>query len=128
MCNFQPVLREDYRIGVPVAGTYSEVFNTEWSEFGGCGISNGTAIVSEDVAMHGFEQSISLTLPPLSVMYFKCVRKKPKRKPKKLAETADGAEAPKKTRKKAEKKAEDSAEAKPKAKRSTKKAAEEKTE
>ena len=128
VCNFQPVLREDYRIGVPVAGTYSEVFNTEWSEFGGCGISNGTAIVSEDVAMHGFEQSISLTLPPLSVMYFKCVRKKPKRKPKKLAETADGAEAPKKTRKKAEKKAEDSAEAKPKAKRSTKKAAEEKTE
>ena len=51
--------------------------------------------------MHGFEQSITLTLPPMSVMYFKCVRKKPKRKPKALA---DGAEKPKrKTASKAKK-------------------------
>ncbi len=112
VCNFQPVLRENYRIGVPIDGTYSEVMNTEWSEFGGCGISNGTAIVSEEIPMHGFEQSISLTLPPLSVMYFKCVRKKPKRKPRKKAETAEGEGTVKKTtrRRTAKAEAENSAE------------------
>ena len=118
VCNFQPVLRENYRIGVPFAGTYKEVLNTEWSEFGGCGISNGTAIVTDDIPMHGHEQSMSLTLPPLSVMYFKCIRKKPKRKPRKLevavktprkkAEKAEAAETeaeakPKRTRKSAKK-------------------------
>lgn len=110
VCNFQPVLRENYRIGIPFAGTYSEVFNTDASEFGGSGITNGTAIVSDDISMHGFEQSISLTLPPLSVMYLKCVRKKPKRKPKKLT---DGETAAKKTTKKssAKKKADSAAEA-----------------
>ena len=98
VCNFQPMLREDYCIGVPFAGTYSEVFNTDSTEFGGSGISNGTAIVSEDVPMHGFEQSIKLTLPPMSVLYLKCVRKKSKRKPKALADGEKPAE--KKPRKK----------------------------
>ena len=92
VCNFQPMLREDYCIGVPFAGTYSEVFNTDSTEFGGSGISNGTAIVSEDVPMHGFEQSIKLTLPPMSVLYLKCVRKKSKRKPKALADGEKPAE------------------------------------
>ena len=116
VCNFQPVLRENYRIGVPFAGTYCEVMNTEWSEFGGCGISNGTAIVSDDIPMHGLEQSVSLTLPPLSVMYFKCTRKKPKRKPRKLeAEN-------KPARKKAAKAEEAGAEAEAKPKRTRKSA------
>ncbi len=125
VCNFQPVLRENYRIGVPIDGTYSEVFNTEWSEFGGCGISNGTAIVSEEVPMHGLPQSISLTLPPLSVMYLKCVRKKPKRKPRKKKEVAERAEAavetaetPKKTtRRRTTKKTDAAGEEAPKPKR-----------
>ena len=131
VCNFQPVLREHYRIGVPYAGTYSEVLNTEWSEFGGCGVSNGTAIVSDEIPMHGHEQSIELTLPPLSVMYFKCVRKKPKRKPRKKAEAVEGEEPKKTTRKRTTKKAAEAAEgeavaeAKPKR---TRKKAEPKTE
>lgn len=131
VCNFQPVLRENYRIGVPIDGTYSEVFNTEWSEFGGCGISNGTAIVSEEVPMHGLPQSISLTLPPLSVMYLKCVRKKPKRKPRKKKEIAERAEAavetaetPKKTtRRRTTKKTDAAGEEAPKPKRTRKKVA-----
>lgn len=129
VCNFQPVLRENYRIGVPFDGTYSEVMNTEWSEFGGCGISNGTAIVSDQIPMHGFEQSISLTLPPLSVMYFKCVRKKPKRKPRKKAEASTGEEAAVKTTRTRTKKTEAVAEgeAAPK-KRTRKKASTEKAE
>ncbi len=79
VCNFQPMLREDYRMGVPFDGTYCEVFNTDRPEFGGAGITNGSAIISDRVPMHGFEQSLKLTLPPTSVMYFKCTRKRPKR-------------------------------------------------
>ena len=128
VCNFQPMLREDYRIGVPFAGTYSELLNTDAVEFGGSGISNGSAIVSDDIAMHGFEQSISLTLPPMSVMYFKCIRKKPKRKPKALA---DGTEKKKRTStKKAKAEAEGETAEKPKktVKPRAKKTAEKKTE
>ena len=135
VCNFQPVLRENYRIGVPDAGTYCEVLNTEWSEFGGSGISNGTNIVSEEVPMHGFDQSISLTLPPLSVMYFKCVQKKPKKKPRKKkeelpegVESAEAAETPKKTRRRTTKKETAEGEEATKKKRGRKKAAEEVTE
>lgn len=76
VCNFQPVCRENYRIGVPFSGTYSEVFNSDSKEFGGSGITNGTNIKSEDEPMHGYEQSIYLNLPPMSVIYLKCVRKK----------------------------------------------------
>ena len=122
VCNFQPMLRENYRIGVPYAGTYSEVMNTDWSEFGGSGISNGTAIVSTDDPMHGFEQSIELTLPPMSVMYFKCVRKKPKRKPRKKADETTTV-AKKSTKKKTTKKADEAdtaTEEKPKKKTSRK--------
>ncbi len=116
VCNFQPMLRENYRIGVPFDGTYSELLNTDAQEFGGSGISNGTAIVSDStIPMHGFEQSIELTLPPMSVMYFKCVRKKPKRKPK---VTVEGEEAPKKKRTSKKKASADDTETdKPKTKR-----------
>lgn len=79
VCNFQPVLREDYRIGVPIDGTYSEVFNSEAEKFGGCGVTNGTSIKAEAEPMHGYDQSVVLTLPPMSVIYLKCVRRKPKR-------------------------------------------------
>ena len=118
VCNFQPMLRENYRIGVPVNGTYSEVLNTEWTEFGGSGISNGTAIVSDEVPMHGFEQSISLTLPPLSVMYLKCVRKKPKKRVKK---TDTEAAAKKTSKKKSAKKAEETTEVEKPKKKTTRK-------
>ena len=63
-------------IGVPFAGTYEEVFTTDAEEFGGNGITNGNAIKTLDEPMHGFEQCIPLTLPPLSVIYLKCKRRK----------------------------------------------------
>ena len=72
VCNFLPIKREDYHIGVPHKGIYEEVFNTDNKEFGGEGISNGQNISSVDVPMHGYDQSLELTIPPLSVMYFKC--------------------------------------------------------
>ena len=109
-CNFQPVERKPYRIGVPYAGTYGEVFNSEAKEFGGCGITNGGSIKTEDIPMHGYEQSIELTLPPMSVLFLKCVRKKPVRKlqepkeeqePAKKEEKAAKAAKKPKTRKRA---------------------------
>lgn len=99
VCNFQPVERKSYRFGVPFAGTYAEVFNSEAKEFGGCGTTNGSGIRSEEIAMHGYEQSIELTLPPMSVLFLKCARKKPVRKPREPKELPETAEKEEKTAK-----------------------------
>ena len=80
VCNFVPVERMDYRIGVPIAGIYEEIFSSDREEFGGSGITNGDTIRSVPEPMHGCEESISLHLPPLSVIYLRCRRKKPRRK------------------------------------------------
>ena len=73
VCNFTPVRRDDYRIGAPVHGTWAEVFTTDAAEFGGGGVLNGT-LDSEKTPMHGLEQSLSLTLPPLSVLYLRLLK------------------------------------------------------
>ena len=70
ICNFQPVTRENYRIGVPKYGIYEEVLNSEDEEFGGCGIKNSGDIMTEDIPNHDLDYSISITLPPLGVLYF----------------------------------------------------------
>lgn len=96
VCNFQPIKREEYRIGVPDRGIYSEVFNTDDIVFGGSGITNGKEIKTTDFEMHGQEQSLPLTIPPLSVMYFKCIKKEPKPKksePKAASKKASSAKA-----------------------------------
>ncbi|HIT58508.1 MAG TPA: 1,4-alpha-glucan branching protein GlgB [Candidatus Faeciplasma pullistercoris] len=80
VCNFVPVDRTDYRFGVPFKGTYTEVFNTSSSD--GSPYAN-SPVKSEDIPMHGFEQSISISIPAMSVMYFK-VRKNPAPRPAKV--------------------------------------------
>ena len=69
VCNFNPVLREGYEMGVPNAGSYKEVLNSDDPKYGGSGVTNGT-VRSRKGAMHGFEQHVRLTLPPLSTLYF----------------------------------------------------------
>ena len=86
VCNFVPVQRENYCIGVPFRGTWAEVFTSDAKEFGGGGVTNGKSIKTQDVPMHGCEQSVSLTLPGDSVFFLECVRKTPKRKPKEPGE------------------------------------------
>ncbi len=81
VCNFVPVERENYRIGVPTPGIYAEIFSTDSEIYGGSGITNGDTIRSEKEPMHDCEESISLRLPPLSVIYLRCRRKRPVRKP-----------------------------------------------
>jgi 1,4-alpha-glucan branching enzyme len=80
VCNFVPVERRDYKIGVPFKGRYKLVFNSDAVEFGGSGITE-KSFKSEHYAMHGFEESISMTLAPLSVIYLKYAPVK-KRTPK----------------------------------------------
>ena len=72
VCNFVPVGRNDYKIGVPYPGVYKVVFNTDSKEFGGNGLSE-TYVRSKEYPMHGFDNSVSLTIAPLSVMYLKAI-------------------------------------------------------
>ena len=68
IANMTPVPRHGYRLGVPHAGQWTEVLDTDAHDFGGSGITNGT-ISTDGVAWHGFDQSLVLTLPPLAVLY-----------------------------------------------------------
>ena len=72
VCNFQPIRRDEYCIGVPKFGLYDEVFNSDEERFGGSGVVNGKNIKTESMKIHGFDQGLSLTLPPLSVIYLRC--------------------------------------------------------
>lgn len=70
-CNFAPVVRENYKFGVPQRGSYKEVLNSDGAEFGGTGEYKNGTVKSEEGGMHGFSQNISVTLPPLSAIIFK---------------------------------------------------------
>ncbi len=65
--NFTPVVRNDYRIGVPQAGGYRELLNTDAATYGGSGISN-SAMTAETVASHNRPHSLSLALPALATL------------------------------------------------------------
>ena len=71
VCNFTPVVRSNYRIGVPVAGFYKEIFNSDAKEYGGSGNGNMGGVLAEAVAQHNHANSIKLIIPPLGVLYFK---------------------------------------------------------
>jgi 1,4-alpha-glucan branching enzyme len=70
VCNFTPVVRQGYRLGVPKEGTYVEIINTDASEFGGSGVVN-EARKSEPSAWQTQPNSIVFTLPPLAAVYWK---------------------------------------------------------
>ena len=74
VCNFQPIRRDEYCIGVPKYGLYDEVFNSDEERFGGSGVVNGNNIKTEVMKIHGFDQGLLLTLPPLSVIYLRCTK------------------------------------------------------
>ena len=87
LCTFAPVTRENYRIGVPDATSYDEIFNTDDIRFGGSGVVNKGAIRVKNVAEHGFDHSISLTVPPLATIYLKGRPRKVKQAVKPAAKT-----------------------------------------
>ena len=71
VCNFVPVARENYRIGVPKKGTYKRIFCSESEKYGGTVSAGAKSYKSESVPMHGFENSVALDIPAMSVSYFK---------------------------------------------------------
>jgi 1,4-alpha-glucan branching enzyme len=68
VCNFTPVPRKKYRIGVPRPGFWREVLNSDAEIYGGSNMGNDGGVYSEPIKSHGRPQSISLTLPPLSML------------------------------------------------------------
>jgi 1,4-alpha-glucan branching enzyme len=70
-CNFTPVPRQAYIIGVPEAGYYRELLNTDAECFGGSNMGNAGGVMASSQGSHGRPCSISITLPPLAVVAFK---------------------------------------------------------
>ncbi|MDT0140555.1 1,4-alpha-glucan branching protein GlgB [Acidovorax sp. PRC11] len=68
VCNLTPMPRENYLVGVPTAGYWQELFNSDAREFGGAGWGNLGGLQAAPVRSHHCEQSICLTLPPLSTL------------------------------------------------------------
>ena len=68
VCNFTPVPRHDYRVGVPWAGRWTEILNSDAPVYGGSGVGNQGGRDAEAVPAHGLEHSLSLSLPPLGVL------------------------------------------------------------
>ena len=68
VCNFTPVPRHGYRIGVPAGGTWSEIFNSDASDYGGSGMGNAGVVLADEQPSHGLPASLSLTLPPLATL------------------------------------------------------------
>ncbi len=76
VCNFVPVERKGYRIGVPFEGTYTLALNSDSERFGGTSPDKPKKYSSEEISMHGYENSISIDIPALSVQYFTSVKKR----------------------------------------------------
>jgi len=71
LCNFADETRESYTVGVPYMGEYKEIFNSQSGYYEGWNIGNKGPITAKSETMHGRDYSITLTLPPLGVLYLK---------------------------------------------------------
>ena len=71
LCNFSPVQRNDYKIGVSDSGSYRIVFNSDNEKYGGTGVSNPSYIRARKEEINGFEFSLKLTLPPMCTIFIR---------------------------------------------------------
>jgi 1,4-alpha-glucan branching enzyme len=71
VCNFTPVFRDNYRVGVPRPGFYREILNTDSTYYGGSDVGNAGGVHAEPIPWNDRPYSVKLRLPPLAVMYFK---------------------------------------------------------
>ena len=67
--NFTPVPRHDYRFGINQPGKWREILNTDSMHYHGSNAGNGGAVHSDEIASHGRQHSLSLTLPPLATIW-----------------------------------------------------------
>ena len=70
--NWTPIVRRGYRIGVPEAGYYRELLNSDADVYGGSNVGNEGGVMSEEIPSHGHPHSITLTLPPLAALMLRC--------------------------------------------------------
>ncbi|MDO9225296.1 MAG: 1,4-alpha-glucan branching protein GlgB [Pseudomonadota bacterium] len=73
VCNFTPVARQNYIVGVPHGGYWKEILNSDAALYGGSGVGNLGGVEASPVAAQGYYHALSLTLPPLGVVYLKQV-------------------------------------------------------
>jgi 1,4-alpha-glucan branching enzyme len=71
ICNFSPVPRANYRIGVPEKGFWQELVNTDAKQYGGSGRGNFGGVETVPVPAHGRPYSLTVDLPPLAAVYFR---------------------------------------------------------
>jgi 1,4-alpha-glucan branching enzyme len=71
VCNFSPVMRAPYRVGVPEPGFYREILNTDSAYYGGTNAGNAGGVEAQNIEWFGFPYSIAITLPPLAVVWFR---------------------------------------------------------
>jgi 1,4-alpha-glucan branching enzyme len=71
VANFSAVVHDGYRIGLPRAGTWAEVLNTDADVYGGSGVGNLGEVRAEDVSWHGLPASVALRVPPLGVLWLR---------------------------------------------------------
>jgi 1,4-alpha-glucan branching enzyme len=70
-CNFTPVPRHNYRVGVPRPGYYKEMLNSDAETYGGGNVGNLGGVQTDPVAWHAHPQSLNLTIPPLGIVILK---------------------------------------------------------
>ncbi len=71
VCNFTPIPRLEYRLGVPAGGYWRELLNSDGKEYGGSGMGNAGGVMAENKPVHGRPYSLELTLPPLGALFLK---------------------------------------------------------
>src|SRR6202161_1985657 len=71
VCNFTPIPRLNYRLGVPSGGFWREILNSDAKEYGGSGMGNLGGVVAQEEPVHGRPYSLNLTLPPLAAVFLK---------------------------------------------------------
>jgi 1,4-alpha-glucan branching enzyme len=71
VCNFTPVPRQPYRIGVPFGGFWRELLNSDAHDYAGSGMGNMGGKQAEEIPTHGRPFSLELSLPPLGALFFK---------------------------------------------------------
>lgn len=83
VCNFVPVERKNYSIGVPVSGSYKRIFCSDDVKYGGKTEQRKTGYKAVKEPMHGYDYSVSIDIPPMSVSYFSLPAKRQKKTDKK---------------------------------------------
>jgi 1,4-alpha-glucan branching enzyme len=71
LCNFTPLPRYGYRVGVPFGGWYKELLNSDADLYGGSNQGNWGGVMADSLPWHGLPYSLSVTIPPLSILFLK---------------------------------------------------------